>query len=138
MIFFVICAEWSRITVFWPLQVSEMIILCKQDSTGTLLPYVSFNAVTLFADYFLTLDSEVENIWRRGVSGATVMFLLIRYVTLAERIILTTTLFLQTSDDKVCLVASAVIPHIDHTSDTRFQRYSAHFHNKRLMSLRND
>lgn len=57
--------------------------------------------MTLFADYVLTFGAEVEHVWKRRISAATILFFLIRYITLAERIVLTISLFLQTADNSV-------------------------------------
>ena len=57
--------------------------------------------MTLFADYVLTFGMEVEHVWKRRISAATILFFLIRYITLAERIVLTISLFLQTADNSV-------------------------------------
>ncbi|KAH9888046.1 hypothetical protein C8Q73DRAFT_748392 [Cubamyces lactineus] len=59
------------------------------------------SSVLLFADVFMTLPEEVERIWKRRFTGATVVFLITRYVAVAERITLVTSVFLPTLQDKV-------------------------------------
>ncbi|KAI0331754.1 hypothetical protein GY45DRAFT_1248260 [Cubamyces sp. BRFM 1775] len=60
------------------------------------------SSVLLFADFFITFPEEVERIWKRRFTGATVVFLITRYVAVAERITLVTSVFLPTLQDKVC------------------------------------
>ena len=55
----------------------------------------------LFYDHAVTFVDEVQRIWRRKFSGATLIYLLTRYVATLERITLLASLFLKTSDDKV-------------------------------------
>ena len=57
--------------------------------------------VLLFADSFITFPEEVERIWKRRFTGATVVFLITRYVAVAERITLVVSVFLPTLQDKV-------------------------------------
>ncbi|KAI0641339.1 hypothetical protein C8Q79DRAFT_919363 [Trametes meyenii] len=58
------------------------------------------SSVLLFVDWCMTFTDEVHRIWRRRFTGATVVFLLTRYVALAERVVLMVSLFLPTVDDK--------------------------------------
>ncbi len=55
----------------------------------------------LFADTLMTMPSEVQRIWRRRFSGATAVFLVTRYVAVAERIVLLVSVFLPTVEDEV-------------------------------------
>ncbi|KAH9923022.1 hypothetical protein B0H21DRAFT_701311 [Amylocystis lapponica] len=59
------------------------------------------SSALLYCDWAMTFTSEVQRIWRKKFTGATFVFLLNRYVALAERGTLTTTLFLQTLQDSV-------------------------------------
>ncbi|KAI0667274.1 hypothetical protein C8Q78DRAFT_982622 [Trametes maxima] len=59
------------------------------------------SSVLLFVDWCMTFTDEVQRIWRRRLTGATIVFLLTRYVALAERVVLMVSLFLRTVDDKV-------------------------------------
>lgn len=58
-------------------------------------------AALLFADTLMTLTSEVQRIWRRKFTGATAVFLVTRYVAVAERIVLLVSVFLPTVQDEV-------------------------------------
>ncbi|KAH9852392.1 hypothetical protein C2E23DRAFT_731207, partial [Lenzites betulinus] len=58
------------------------------------------SSALLFADSLTTLTDEVQRIWHREFSGATVVFLLTRYVAVAERIVLVASVFLPTVQDK--------------------------------------
>ncbi|OCH86713.1 hypothetical protein OBBRIDRAFT_796932 [Obba rivulosa] len=60
------------------------------------------SSALLYADWALCFTAEVERIWRRRFSGATVVYLLNRYVALAERLTLVTSVLLVTESDKVC------------------------------------
>ncbi len=60
-------------------------------------------AVVLFADSIFTLTDEVQRIWGRRFTGATLIFLLTRWVAVAERIVLVTSVVLPTIQDKVRL-----------------------------------
>ncbi|KAL6300952.1 hypothetical protein BKA93DRAFT_799786 [Sparassis latifolia] len=57
----------------------------------------------LFVDFAITFPNEVQRIWRRKFSGATIVFLLNRYVALAERVTLVTSVFLVTNNDQSCV-----------------------------------
>ncbi|KAI0628579.1 hypothetical protein C8Q77DRAFT_1076640 [Trametes polyzona] len=59
--------------------------------------------VLLFADTLTTFTDEVQRIWGRRFSGATAVFLLTRYVAVAERTALVVSVFLPTVQDKVCV-----------------------------------
>lgn len=62
----------------------------------------------LFADTLMTLTSEVQRIWRRKFTGATAVFLVTRYVAVAERIVLLVSVFLPTVQDEVSAETSEV------------------------------
>ncbi|KAH9852393.1 hypothetical protein C2E23DRAFT_868846 [Lenzites betulinus] len=57
------------------------------------------SSVLLFADTLMTLTREVQRIWQRRFTGATAVFLITRYVAVAERIVLLVSLFLPTVED---------------------------------------
>ncbi|KAL1948797.1 hypothetical protein VTO73DRAFT_10603 [Trametes versicolor] len=59
------------------------------------------SSALLFADTLMTLTSEVQRIWRRKFTGATAVFLVTRYVAVAERIVLLVSVFLPTVQDEV-------------------------------------
>ncbi|EIW54784.1 uncharacterized protein TRAVEDRAFT_103473, partial [Trametes versicolor FP-101664 SS1] len=59
--------------------------------------------VLLAYDHLLTISGEIEFVWRRKFSGATVVFLLNRYVTLFGKIMLPiSTFWWPNQTDKVC------------------------------------
>ncbi|KAI0353951.1 hypothetical protein OH77DRAFT_1406258 [Trametes cingulata] len=66
------------------------------------------SSVLLFADSIITFPDEVQRIWKRRFTGATAVFLITRYVAVAERIVLVTSVFLPTLQDKVSLHISCV------------------------------
>ncbi|KAI0777519.1 hypothetical protein BD413DRAFT_181425 [Trametes elegans] len=50
--------------------------------------YFSISARALFLwDYFVTLDREVEYIWKKRLSAASILFILNRYVNLGVSIL---------------------------------------------------
>ncbi|KAI0821878.1 hypothetical protein BC628DRAFT_1328565 [Trametes gibbosa] len=59
------------------------------------------SSVLLFADTFMTLTREVQRIWQRRFTGATAVFLITRYVAVAERIVLLVSLFFPAVADEV-------------------------------------
>ncbi|KAH9937973.1 hypothetical protein B0H21DRAFT_878616 [Amylocystis lapponica] len=59
----------------------------------------------LFFDWAITFTREVQQIWRMKFSGVTVVFLLLRYVALAERITLLTSVILPTVSNLSCVPA---------------------------------
>ncbi|KAL1948799.1 hypothetical protein VTO73DRAFT_10605 [Trametes versicolor] len=59
------------------------------------------SSVLLFADAITTFTDEVQRIWHRKFTGATVVFLVTRYVAVAERLVLVVSVFLPTLLDKV-------------------------------------
>ncbi|KAI0363673.1 hypothetical protein BV20DRAFT_975403 [Pilatotrama ljubarskyi] len=61
------------------------------------------SSVLLFADSIITFPDEVQRIWNRRFTGATAVFLITRYVAVAERIVLVTSVFLPTLEDKSCV-----------------------------------
>ncbi|KAJ8481200.1 hypothetical protein ONZ51_g6181 [Trametes cubensis] len=75
---------------------------CIIASSGKLLDTMRLSSiiVLLFADSFITFPEEVERIWKRRFTGATVVFLITRYVAVAERITLVVSVFLPTLQDK--------------------------------------
>ncbi|KAI0628580.1 hypothetical protein C8Q77DRAFT_1067798 [Trametes polyzona] len=58
------------------------------------------SSALLFADTFMTITDEVQRIWRRRFTGATAVFLITRYVAVAERIVLLVSVFLPTVEDE--------------------------------------
>lgn len=78
-----------------------------------------FLTALLYFDFVITFPQEVQRIWSRRFSGATIVYLLTRYSALFERIIFLVSLFLMTLDDKVrslplqCMIVSYVfIPEV--------------------------
>ncbi|KAI0717045.1 hypothetical protein C8Q76DRAFT_767797 [Earliella scabrosa] len=61
------------------------------------------SSVLLFADTLFTFTDEVQRIWRRRFTGATLIFLLTRWVAVAERIVLVISVVMPTVQDKVLL-----------------------------------
>ncbi|RPD74157.1 hypothetical protein L226DRAFT_613552 [Lentinus tigrinus ALCF2SS1-7] len=57
----------------------------------------------LFVDTLFTFTDEVQRIWRRRFTGATLIFLLTRWVAVAERIVLVVSVVLPTVQDKSCV-----------------------------------
>ncbi|KAI0760593.1 hypothetical protein C8Q74DRAFT_1372429 [Fomes fomentarius] len=64
------------------------------------------SSVVLFADSIFTLTDEVQRIWGRRFTGATLIFLLTRWVAVAERIVLVTSVVLPTIQDKYAALAT--------------------------------
>jgi len=62
------------------------------------------SSALLFVDAAITLRIEVQRIWKRKLSGATLVYFLTRYVAIAERITLLVSLFYQApfNEDKKC------------------------------------
>lgn len=58
----------------------------------------------LWFDYALTLPGEYRRIWRRKFTGATLIFLLMRYATLIERIPFVLEVLVWNSSDRVSSV----------------------------------
>ena len=63
----------------------------------------TLTTVLLFADTLFTFTDEVQRIWRRRFTGATLIFLLTRWVAVAERIVLVISVVMPTIQDKVRL-----------------------------------
>lgn len=59
----------------------------------------------------MTFTAEVERIWMRRTTGATIVFVMTRWVAVAERIALVISAVLRTSDDIVS--DSSVSPYFD-------------------------
>ncbi|KAI0761309.1 hypothetical protein BD413DRAFT_617180 [Trametes elegans] len=57
------------------------------------------SSVLLFTDWLMSFTDEVQRIWGRRFTGATLVFLLTRYTAVAERIVLVVSLFLPTVQD---------------------------------------
>ncbi|TBU23600.1 hypothetical protein BD311DRAFT_768143 [Dichomitus squalens] len=57
----------------------------------------------------LTFTAEVERIWRRKFTGATIVYLLLRYSIILDRILFSTEVLLWSSEDKTC----GIIEHSD-------------------------
>ena len=62
----------------------------------------------LWYDSLLTLPAEIEGIWQRKklLTGATMVYLLTRYVAILERIVLVMTVMLTTISDEARPVSS--------------------------------
>ncbi|RDX51742.1 hypothetical protein OH76DRAFT_1346339 [Lentinus brumalis] len=58
------------------------------------------SSVLLFADTLFTFTDEVNRIWRRRFTGATLIFVITRWVAVAERIVLVISVILPTVQDK--------------------------------------
>ncbi|KAI0760580.1 hypothetical protein C8Q74DRAFT_1451481 [Fomes fomentarius] len=61
------------------------------------------SSMLLWADSIFTFTEEIQRIWGRKFTGATLIFLLTRWVAVAERIVLVTSVVLQTVQDKSCV-----------------------------------
>ena len=59
--------------------------------------------VLLWYDIVLTLPIEVERIWRRKITGATLVYFITRYAAYLERVFFMLVLFLTNVDDDVRL-----------------------------------
>ncbi|KAI0326279.1 hypothetical protein GY45DRAFT_1219949, partial [Cubamyces sp. BRFM 1775] len=74
-------------------------------------------------DYILTLSQEVRCIWMRKKTGATILYLLIRYVCLVS----------------YCILPAATYPHVYQTGgcivEVRLQRYHVAFSALRALAL---
>ena len=46
-----------------------------------------FLVALAFYEHAITFGVEVQQVWRRDISGATILFLLTRYLTLIDRIL---------------------------------------------------
>ena len=55
----------------------------------------------LWFDFALTFTTEVRRIWRREFSGATLVFLLMRYIAVVERVFFVLEVLLWKSTDEV-------------------------------------
>ncbi|KAI0351290.1 hypothetical protein OH77DRAFT_1429808 [Trametes cingulata] len=67
--------------------------------------YVSTMAVVVLAyDYVITLDQEINLFWRRKLSGATALFLSIRYLALLAYVFLGLVTYTSLSDELTCFV----------------------------------
>ncbi|KAI0667272.1 hypothetical protein C8Q78DRAFT_1082392 [Trametes maxima] len=62
------------------------------------------SSILLFIDWSMTFTDEVQRIWGRRFTGATAVFLLTRYVAMAERTVLVTSVFLPAMEDKLSYV----------------------------------
>ncbi|KAI0941891.1 hypothetical protein AcV7_002456 [Taiwanofungus camphoratus] len=73
------------------------------------------SAALLFFDFCITFTTEVQRIWSRRFSGATIIFLIVRYAALAERITLVTSVLLRaTLDQRYVLVGIRKLTNIHH------------------------
>lgn len=70
----------------------------------------------LWFDYALTLPGEYRRIWRRKFTGATLIFLLMRYATLIERIPFVLEVLVWNSSDRVSSVHLCSLQYILITS----------------------
>ncbi|KAI0918344.1 hypothetical protein AcV5_002352 [Taiwanofungus camphoratus] len=67
------------------------------------------SAALLFFDFCITFTTEVQRIWSRRFSGATIIFLIVRYAALAERITLVTSVLLRGTLDQVLLILCSYV-----------------------------
>ncbi|OSD05108.1 hypothetical protein PYCCODRAFT_1432858 [Trametes coccinea BRFM310] len=65
--------------------------------------FIIASSALLFVDWFMTFTDEVQRIWKGRFTGATVVFLITRYVAIAERIVLTISVFLPTLSNESCV-----------------------------------
>ncbi|KAI0800208.1 hypothetical protein C8Q74DRAFT_398161 [Fomes fomentarius] len=68
------------------------------------------SATLMWFDFVLTLPAEIQGIWRRKISGASLAYIGIRYTLLLERIVILLEV-LWASSDQMC----GVILHVDDT-----------------------
>ncbi|EIW59938.1 uncharacterized protein TRAVEDRAFT_47235 [Trametes versicolor FP-101664 SS1] len=69
-------------------------------STSFTLNYIEFPVITFLAyEYLITLDQEIKLFWKRGFTGASALFLFVRYSTLICYDILGAISFARLSDD---------------------------------------
>ncbi len=66
-----------------------MLPAAGESEAGPLLKFAIFNTYNCFLvltiyDYILTFPHEINHIWRRKFTGATALFLVTRYLTLAK------------------------------------------------------
>ncbi|KAI0718679.1 hypothetical protein C8T65DRAFT_637749 [Cerioporus squamosus] len=74
------------------------------DAYARLIDLLTINTtVLLFADTFFTFTEEVQRIWRRRFTGATLIFVITRWVAVAERIVLVISVVLPTVQNKSCV-----------------------------------
>lgn len=59
----------------------------------------------LWFDHIISFNEEVQRIWQRKFTGATLLFLITRYSATLERITLVVSLFLVTNENKVRFAA---------------------------------
>jgi len=64
--------------------------------------YLLASVVTLFFDYFLTFDLEVKSLWKRPLTGPSVLFLLNRYYPLLVYGVVLTSVYDPFWDAKTC------------------------------------
>ena len=69
---------------------------------------MSVYAALLWFDFALTFTTEVQRIWRRKFSGATVVYLFMRYSALIERVLFVLEVLVWKSSDKVCSFIDAL------------------------------
>ena len=65
------------------------------------LHLATYSAALLWFDFALTFTTEVKRIWRRRFSGATVVYLLTRYIAVVERVFFVLEVLLWKSTDEV-------------------------------------
>ncbi|KAI0653343.1 hypothetical protein C8Q70DRAFT_1036878 [Cubamyces menziesii] len=69
------------------------------------------SSALLWFDFTLTLTTEYERIWRRKLTGATIVYLGVRHVGVIERIFFVLEVFVWKTSDRTCAG-------ITHTDDT--------------------
>lgn len=66
-------------------------------------PFRPFRVAFLAYDHLLTLPGEIELVWKRKFTGATALFILLRYFTLISKIsLLVATFPWPNQTDQVC------------------------------------
>lgn len=80
----------------------------RHNPPGTRSIYPTNAVVLLFADTLFTFTDEVNRIWRRRFTGATLIFVITRWVAVAERIVLVISVILPTVQDKVSVLSFSI------------------------------
>ena len=63
--------------------------------------YSSHHVALLWFDFALTFTTEVRRIWRRKITGATIVYLFTRYAAVVERVFFLLEILLWNSTDEV-------------------------------------
>lgn len=75
---------------------------CATWLVNSILIHRSCKTVLLWYDFALTFAAEVQRIWRRRFSGATIIYLIMRYSMLFQSALFVLSTVLWHSTDKVC------------------------------------